>query len=285
MTPVLITAVCPACETRYKVQPSLRGQPMRCPNPQCRKVFTVLAEVPPAASPPPPQPPAPGNGHTTGSVGDLVPLVEAQSVEPPARSWKEPPPVRRPTAAAPAPAAKEPPRELPPGAWAPPPVRRGLAQPTAPPMDTAPEAPAAAAPEPVSEEAVEPHPPVKRTGLIVAASAVGFVALLAVCGWAAWFLSSRSEGSMAAEADQAYKQGKFDEARGMFDQLQKDFPSSDKRDDYHFMEALSDFRAQARAQTPTSTPCWNASPRSLTRTARRRRSRTGRRTWRKASAG
>ncbi len=90
---------------------------------------------------------------------------------------------------------------------------------------------------------------------------------------------------MSAEADQAYRQGKFREAKDMFAQLQKNFPSSDKRDDYHFMEALSDFRGQARARTPTSTPSSTASPRSSTRTARRRRSKTGRPTWRRASAG
>ncbi len=273
MTPVLITAVCPACETRYNLPPSRRGQQIRCPNPQCRSVFTVPAEEPA------PQPPAPGNGHKTGSVGDLVPLVEAQAVEPPARSWKEPPPIRRP-------APKEPPRELPPGAWAPPPVRRGPAE---PPADATPEPAVEERLEEVAEapveEPVEHRPPAKRLGLIVAAIVVGFLALLGAGGVTAWFLMGRSESSMSAEAEQAYRQGKFDQARDMFGQLQKAFPSSDKRDDYHFMEALSDFRGQARARTPTSTPSSTASPRSSTRTARRRRSRTGRPTWRRASAG
>ncbi len=112
MTLVLITAVCPACETSYKLHDNMRGRSIICPG--CKQSFTVPAEDAPST------PPRPGNGQRTGSVGDLVPLVEAQAVEPPARSWKEPPPVRRP-------APKEPPRELPPGAWAPPPVRRGPA--------------------------------------------------------------------------------------------------------------------------------------------------------------
>ena len=235
MTPVLITAVCPACETRYNLPPSRRGQQIRCPNPQCRSVFTVPAEDPPQ------QPPAPGNGHKTGSVGDLVPLVEAQAVEPPARSWKEPPPVRRP-------APEEPPRELPPGAWAPPPVRRGPADP-----------PAEATPEPAVEERleevaeapveepVEHRPPTKRLGLIVGLIVGLLMVFIGGGGVAVWFLMGRSESSMSGEAEQAYKQGKFDQAKDMFGQLQKTFPSSDKRDDYHFMEALSDFRGQARA--------------------------------------
>jgi hypothetical protein len=31
--PMHITAVCPACRSSYQLQPSLRGQTIRCPNP------------------------------------------------------------------------------------------------------------------------------------------------------------------------------------------------------------------------------------------------------------
>jgi outer membrane protein assembly factor BamB len=129
---VHITAVCPFCKTSYQVQPSLRGQPIRCPNPVCRKIFTVATDlrvsedsssnirmggVPP-----------PGNGSFSGSVGDMIPILPAEPVEPAepdtpaaetskhvadvipfmpaesaappppadAPSWHEPPPVRQP---------------------------------------------------------------------------------------------------------------------------------------------------------------------------------------------
>ena len=232
---VLITVVCPACETSYKLHDTMRGRSIICPG--CKQSFTVPTANGPST---PPQPAPPGNGQRTGSVGDLVPLVEAQAAEPPAKSWKEPPPVRRPT-------PQEPPRELPPGAWAPPPVRRDAAKPTvdAPP-EPAEERLEEIADEP-AEEIVDDRPPVKRTGLIVIVGIMLFAVVFVAGGWWVWNLLGRSEGSMAAEADQAYRQGKFREAKDMFGQLQKNFPSSDKRDDYHFMEALSDFRAQARA--------------------------------------
>ena len=259
MTPVLISAVCPTCETRYKVQDSLRGQPMRCPNPQCRRVFTVSAEeAPPPASAAPPA--APNNGQRTGSVGDLVPLVEAQAVNSrpsaarSAPSWQAPPPVRRttdpaaPALPAPAPAPATPaiqatPRELPPGAWQPPPVRRG--QPSA--EETQQPPPSEAAPAPAADEPEDHRPPRKRTGLIVGAFVVGAVVLLAAVGVTAWVLMGRSEGVMAAEAEETYKQGKFIQAADMYKQVIDHFPASDKADDYRFMQALCDFRDKARA--------------------------------------
>ncbi|HVS37483.1 MAG TPA: PQQ-binding-like beta-propeller repeat protein, partial [Gemmataceae bacterium] len=268
---MLITAVCPACETRYKLQDSLCGKPIHCPNPQCRRVFTVVAQdSPPPSPPPPPRPPGPGNGPRSGSVVDLVPVLPAETEAAPPRpsagksapSWKAPPPVRRPpgadapSAATPAaPAVKGPPRELGPGAWAPPPVRRGVAASA----DTI-KAPAGALPPPPSdagdeakteesapEEPADHRPPRKRTGLIVGAF-VGFIlVVLAGGGVIAWMLMSRSEGGMAAEAEQAYKQGKFGQAADMYKQLGQQYSGSEKAADYRFMQTLSDFRAQARA--------------------------------------
>ena len=45
----LIRVTCPYCHTRYSIRPDLRGQPMRCPNPPCRQVFTIRqdGETPP----------------------------------------------------------------------------------------------------------------------------------------------------------------------------------------------------------------------------------------------
>jgi hypothetical protein len=168
---VLITAVCPLCRTSYQVQPSLRGQAIRCPNTLCRHVFVVPAEVPPAQ---------PGNGARSGSVGDVVPILPAELAggQPPARetprppapaapSWREAPPsVRKPAGSGPsptptarpaqpapalAPPAPKPAQPAPPpeaATWrdAPPPVRQpGAPSPPAPPADTSVRRPASSA--------------------------------------------------------------------------------------------------------------------------------------------
>src|SRR5438128_1911879 len=81
----LISVTCPRCESRYHVEPNLRGLNMRCPNPVCRTIFEVRVdgEVP-AAPAPPVLPPAPRDAgparQVSGSVGDIVPIVQAEAV-------------------------------------------------------------------------------------------------------------------------------------------------------------------------------------------------------------
>jgi outer membrane protein assembly factor BamB len=69
------------------VQPALRGQPIRCPNATCRKIFRIAPEPPgegfggPERAPktgPPPE-----NGQRSGSVGEMVPILSAEPVTPP----------------------------------------------------------------------------------------------------------------------------------------------------------------------------------------------------------
>ncbi len=105
---------------------------MRCPNPACRVVFTVL-DVPEGRTPrteanrPSRSDPPPSTGIRLGTVGDLVPILPAETVTPEpveegfeilepiepvneAPSWKQPPPVRRPPGKPPRPAAPIPER-------------------------------------------------------------------------------------------------------------------------------------------------------------------------------
>jgi hypothetical protein len=69
---VHITTVCPFCQTSYQVQSALRGQPIRCPNAVCRKVFTIAPETAVKA----------GASQRSGSVGDMVPILPAEPVTP-----------------------------------------------------------------------------------------------------------------------------------------------------------------------------------------------------------
>src|SRR5437870_5522644 len=75
---VHITAVCPRCRNRYQLNPAMRGQRIRCPNPDCRETFEVQDadtafdrnQVGIAS----------GKINKTGSVSDLVPLLPAEEV-------------------------------------------------------------------------------------------------------------------------------------------------------------------------------------------------------------
>jgi hypothetical protein len=104
-----IATVCPYCESRYNLQPEMLGKTMRCPNPDCREAFVVevisppiddfpeLEHVPPPAAPSADDLPdlrssppaaqhrtdAPPPAFVSGSVGDLIPVLDAEAVGPP----------------------------------------------------------------------------------------------------------------------------------------------------------------------------------------------------------
>src|SRR2546422_4190299 len=77
-----IAVVCPRCQSRYQVEPSLRGLTMRCPNSVCRAIFEVREEgaAPPAPSPTAPIPPK--TSQVSGTVGEVVPILRAEQVQP-----------------------------------------------------------------------------------------------------------------------------------------------------------------------------------------------------------
>jgi hypothetical protein len=93
---------CPSCHTRYQLDPGLRGQHMRCPNPVCREVFEVQEAVETTSDNGQNQPEGdPDRGQNgpqvdpvstaplpmSGNVADLLPLLPAEQVE------EGPPPV------------------------------------------------------------------------------------------------------------------------------------------------------------------------------------------------
>src|SRR4051794_17795050 len=105
-----ITVFCPHCQSRYQLDPSLRGKRMRCPNTICRMVFEVREEseaAPPPASKAEETPASVKKPVTTGSVGEVVPVLSAEAapaepalpetptVKEPVQQWTAPP-VRKP---------------------------------------------------------------------------------------------------------------------------------------------------------------------------------------------
>ena len=255
MLAVHITAVCPSCENSYQVDPSLRGKQMRCPDPQCRAVFTVgTAEPPPATKT------IVDGGKQTGVVGDMVPLL---SVEPEsaAASWQAPPPIRRPAnppIAAPQPVQEpepppvtkaKPPEEAPQKTWEPPPVRRKPETEAAIPV----EKPL----EPTVHEYDPPPPRGKRMIWIVTAFAVGVALLLGVGGYFVWTQIIYTEANLAKAAEVDYKEGKYAQAGDAFNGLVVHFPNSDRRSYYQLMQGLCEVRSQANAPEPDVTASLN----------------------------
>jgi outer membrane protein assembly factor BamB len=209
---------------------------MRCPNPQCRTVFTVLVAEPPA-----PQPPA-GKSKRSGLVGDIVPLVSVEA-EAAAPSWQSPPPIRRPGNTPVQPQAPEPtkidPPETPVKTWEPPPVRR------------VPEVkPAEPTPEPPHHEYDSPPARGKRLAWVVAAFAVGVAFLLGVGGYFVWNFVLHTEAGMAKAADDAYKANQFSKAADLYKGLADQFTNSDKRSYYQLMQQLSELRRDGSAPEP-----------------------------------
>jgi outer membrane protein assembly factor BamB len=246
--PILTT--CPFCETRFKVDSSLLGKQLRCPNATCREVFEVRDSEPPPEPvidgvPVPAAPPS-----KSGHVGQMVPVVGAEvakPVPPPPPDWRQGPPLRgRDAAPQPAPAAKPAPPpptppppaarktprakpapgpvEMPPGTWEPPPVRRD------------------SAPQPRREttlqmEAATRSKKRRNTAMLLAIGSFCLVVLLGL-GGAAWYLISESEDRQRAVAEDLYARKLFDQASAQYGKLVDKYPDSPRANEYRFLQDL-----------------------------------------------
>jgi outer membrane protein assembly factor BamB len=360
---VHITAYCPSCHSRYQLDPSLRGQRMRCPNPVCREIFEVqevapegppstasceAVELQPHAEPSADMRPqqhlegsTTGTVRTSGSVGDLVPILDAEvvhEVPPPApppdsssptaevhddvpllsdqeedlkpipvddsllpppihvenlvplepdeqarlkpiqevTSWHVPPPVRNPHAA-PTEAARTPespppkpkrtlpavpakrPEETRPFWHSPPPVRRGGSEPLpepnlsggAQPID--PSGTATYSPEPAYDPWIAPSRASRRALWIIGAMVVVAGFLIASVTIMALNAYVRTEANLYALAKREYDKGKYATAANTYQNLVKDFPTSEYNSSYQLLAELSQVRDQVHsAQTDPS---------------------------------
>jgi outer membrane protein assembly factor BamB len=173
-----------------------------------------------------------------------VPPPEAPG---PAPAWREPPPVRTRGAAPAAEAAPAPeapadgPVEMAPGTWEPPPVRHPGALEAETVGALAEGAHAGEAPYHPDEPI---HPRRRRWPWVVAPLLLLFaVAVLGGGGYLVYTRVLHNEAEMAGKADAEYNDGKFRLAADDFQALATNFPSSESKPRYVFMQQLADYRA------------------------------------------
>jgi outer membrane protein assembly factor BamB len=83
---VHISVVCPRCLSRYFLEPSMKGQKMRCPNSSCREIFEVKeepAEAPSLETSPDVVSPLPGPSKQPDeyTLGDAIPFLPVERLE------------------------------------------------------------------------------------------------------------------------------------------------------------------------------------------------------------
>jgi outer membrane protein assembly factor BamB len=249
---VSIVAECPHCETRFNLQPDLVGKSMRCPNLDCRQVFTV--------QPVKPGKPSPGR-NPSGSVEDFVPVVEAEAAKPaPKARPKESKPARpaKPTKAEAAdfdvvedaPVA---PKEVVWSAGNAPPGAPGAPGRTPPPAKQ-PAKPAATTTKPARAGARPVVRPRRKKKTSTAAlgfrliALVGLVGALILGGIGMFITGVEKDEKAAAEAAKAtFDKAEFSNAEKAYGELATKYPDSDSRPKYEFYAKLASLHLAAGA--------------------------------------
>ncbi len=210
-----ITVYCPHCQSRYQLDPTLRGKRMRCPNNLCRMVFEVREEGERrGVRPPMPEPQI-----------DLGALTEAQSVaesEAPESSLRPEPDSEKTWDSK----------------WEPPPIRRednmGKRRGVTPPVL-----------EPATASVREPAG-LRRAARLMIVTMV--IVLVGVLGLGIYWVKGKgaaNEEERFKKAQELCQNQQFDEAKVAFQHLLRDFPSGKNRPQYDFLVEFSALRAAA----------------------------------------
>ncbi|MFM8273773.1 MAG: hypothetical protein ACKODX_15790, partial [Gemmata sp.] len=234
-----IVAQCPHCETRFTLQPELSGKSMRCPNLQCRQVFTVkpladkgpALDSPPAAkaapkppdSPPAPKSPAKKPVKPAVIEAEVVEakVVEASVVPPKVKEvvWSE-------------------------GTEVPPPAGDSKPAKAKRPLKAALAEAEEDGPLPVRRKKQKNRGPVILIGMAVAAVAlVGFAAVYLVRH------EIRAEERLADQAKDEYKGGNYGAAAKSYEKLAAEYPGSSRADEYKFFADLAATQSAVRSVT------------------------------------
>ena len=224
-----IVVQCPHCETRFNLQGDMNGKSMRCPNLECRQVFTVRAmeeKAPPLELPPEPVAPKPAKPARPAAtkpprlakppkpveaeVVEAV-VVDAAVVSPPKVKevvWSE-------------------------GTDVPPPEkgRKPLAA------------------EPVDDLPVRRKQKASRGPMILAGMLVGIVFLGGGGLFYILYYQSKAEEKLAKQAEEEYGKGGYGDAAKSYEKLAQEYPDSKSIDKYKFLADLAAMQTVVRQVT------------------------------------
>ena len=227
-----IVAQCPHCETRFNLQSDMNGKSMRCPNLECRQVFTVRAlqaTAPPEPIPePPPEPklppksPPPKPARVKSAKSAQPAVVEATIVDavvaPPKMKevvWSE-------------------------GTDVPPPA--------APKRGKKPLKPEAA--NDVDDDfLVKRKKKSNRRPMILAGMGIVIVALIGFSLMYVLRIEGQKEVKLAEQAKQEYLKGDYGASTKSYTKLTKDYSDSKQIDEYKFFADLSEMQTVVRSVT------------------------------------
>ncbi len=235
-----IVAQCPHCETRFNLQPEMNGKSMRCPNLECRQVFTVQAmeavappapipELPPEPKAPPRSPvPLPPPPRTKSSKSAKPAVVEARVVE-----------------ATIVEAAVVAPSKMKEVVWSegtdvpPPPLPKKSKKPLK--ADTT---------DDVDDDfIVRRKKKSNRRPMILAGMGIMIVALIGFSVIYMLRVEGLKEAQLADKANEDYKKGDYGSSAKLYDKLAKDYPDSKKIAEYKFFADLSEMQTVVRSVT------------------------------------
>lgn len=225
-----IVVSCPHCETKFNLQPDMVGKSMRCPNLDCRQVFTVKPQgreiEPPKSEPVPvpqgrpmPLPPEPGKGTRKPAIVDAQ-IVEAAVVSPKVKEvvWSEG-------------------ADLPPGAGP------GRARLQAEPLDGTDEQPI------LRRKKKKSRGPLVLIGMIV----VGVL----VAGGIVFYLARLqvvAQENLAKQAADEYGKGEHAAAQKTYEKLLAEYPDSEEAPRYRFFADLAQMQVAVRSVTNRENP-------------------------------
>jgi len=236
---VTIGIECPHCETLFQLDPSVVGRAIRCPNPDCREIFEAQSTTVPLPVPVSP---------TAKPAPQVVPYIEGEAVPAPPKAaipavavGKSLPPLPA------APAADQAKKVV---AWnedqpAPKPVQKPepLALPRRKPAEEADDIP-------ISTRKKKPV----LNKLILAALVVGTLAMLGIGGWFVFRKIVLDEQQMAKQAEKEYADGKFGEASKQYEELAREYPTSEYHEKYEFFAQLAATQAAIGSVTTRENP-------------------------------
>ncbi len=247
-----IVVQCPHCKTRFNLQSEMNGKSMRCPNLECRQVFTVKAieekgpapsyELPPEPEPPAVKPPKPTKPGATRAPKPAP--LPPEPTKPPKPSRAKAAPEPEVVEGAVVEAAVVSPAKVKEVVWSegtdvPPPAAKGRKG-------------AAAEPdEPLDLLPVRRRKKRKNSlaPLVLAVMGVLTFAILGVAVVYIFIIKEKTEETLAKQAKEQYEKGTYSEAAKSYEKLVQEHSGSKDIERYKFFSDLSSTQVAVRSVT------------------------------------